>query len=174
MMRKIKYFLYIAFLTIQLSSCSRSSTTLIERDEVIKAIISYEENEPFSLIKRCKKDNKYLLYNDYNDTILLDDNFRSKVDSQINIFEIRSQYKREFVKHIDFDTNHYFTISRIKDFNNKSPCSLSFSRPIKYLGYYFCAIDFNDWASGHGTTYVLKKNFEDKFVIIYSEVMWLN
>lgn len=172
-MQKFKYLLYIAFLTNQLSACSKSTTTISERDAVIKAIISYEENNPLSLIKRCKRDNKYILYNDYNDTILLDDYFRSKVDSRINIFQIRHQYKREFVKQIDIDTNNYYTIDRINDFNNKSHCVLSFSRPVKHEGYYFCEMDFNDWASGHGTTYVLKRNSEDSMILIFHKEMWL-
>jgi hypothetical protein len=174
MMKKGIYIFYMIFLIFQLLACSRSSTTKIEREEVIKTIITYEENDPFSLINKCKRNNKYVLYNDYNDTIILDDNFRSKVDSQINIFEIKQQYKREFAKQIDIDTKQFYSIDRIKDFNNKSPCSLSFSRPIKYLGYYFSTIDFNDWASGHSTTYVLKKNTEGKFIIIFSQVMRLN
>ena len=177
-MNTYKCTLYIILILSIFIACNKDSTSRVERKEIIKTIISYEVNAPFSIIRRCKINNRYLVYNNYNNSIRLDDSLRYKVDSQIEVFEITKQYKREITKKIetDFDTNIFYLIDRNKHVDNRSPSVINMfiSKPIKYLKYYFSQLDFNDWSSGYGTKYVLKKEPNGKFIVIFSKLVWLS
>jgi hypothetical protein len=166
----MKAILLSLFLVLLFQRCNTNSGSLTvrEQDKLFHAAIKIEEDSLFSVISGAKHGFYYMVGEQFIDSIFIDSGVNI-IDKNINTQEIQRQYKRR-LKESNKLISDSFDIVRIVDFSNKSPEFLSFSKPIKYLNYYFINVSYNSWSSGYSTFLVLEKKDVGNFKLLYRRV----
>jgi hypothetical protein len=166
---KVILFSFVLFLL--LCGCRTSNNYLIteEQNKLFQIVIKIEEDSGFSLVTRAKHGFNYMVGEEFIDSIYLDSNIIHLVDKNIDLEEIQKQYKKS-IKESNKLISDSFDMVRIVQFSNKTPEFLSFSKPIKYLQYYFINIKYNSWSSGYSSFLVFEKKGSDNFKILYRSV----
>jgi len=146
-----------------------SSLPVNEQEQIFKTIIKLEEDSSWGKINAAKYGTYYLLNGQFQDSIYIDDSISYLIDKKINIQKIKEQYKIEIGKNNKLETAS-FNLLYLIEYSNKIPIFLSFSKPIKYLGYYFVNFCFFSWSSGYSSTLILVKESSGNFRIVYRKV----
>lgn len=166
-MRAILFSL-VLFLLLQRCNTNNGYLTVKEQDSLFHAVIKIEEDSLLSVISGAKHGFYYMVGEQFLDSIFIDSDVKI-IEKNINTQEIQRQYKK-MVKESNKLISDSFDIVRIIDFSNKSPEFLSFSKPIKYLNYYFVNVSYNSWSSGYSVFLVLEKKDVKEFKLIYRRV----
>jgi hypothetical protein len=166
-MRAILFSL-ILFLLLQGCSTNNDSLTVKEQDKLFRTVIKIEEDSLLSVIIGAKHGFYYMIGDQFLDSIYIDSGV-NLIDKNINTQEIQNNYKKALKENSKLISDS-FDIVHIVDFSNKSPEFLSFSKPIKYLNYYFINVSYNSWSSGYSTFLVLEKKDSDNFKLLYRRV----
>lgn len=167
--------LIVFFFCFIFLGCMRKSTTTNEKSEIITAIINEEVRIPLNETSRFLVNDKYRLYNDYNDTLYLS-NSMYKIIPDVEEKTIADHYRLNYLKNknVDFNTSKFSLIKRINNFDNKSLPSISFSLPINYKNYYLINLEYHDWSSGKLIFYVLKQTPTHEFEITLRDIIRVN
>ena len=167
----MKAILFILVLLLSLQGCrSRNEfLTIEEQDKLLNIAIKIEEDSSWSIINRARHGFYYMVKQQFLDSIFLDSSKIHLIDRNINVQEIRSQYQKA-LKESNKLISDSFDFVHIIEFTNKTPEFLSFSKPIKYLKYYFINFSYNSWSSGYKSTLILEKSGSEQYRLIYRRV----
>lgn len=162
-------FILILFFSLQGCNNHNDSFPIEEQCNLLSFVIKSEEDSSWAMITRAKHGFYYMVKDQFHDSIFFDNSDLRLIDKNINPSEIQRQYKKA-LKRNDEVVCDSFDLVRIIEFSNKSPESLSFSKPIKYLKYYFINFSYNSWSSGYSTFLVLEKIDLDNYNILCRRV----
>lgn len=171
-MRTVFLSLYLFLTLYGCETNSNNSLTTVEQNKLLQFAIKVEENSFLSVVMGAKHGFYYMVGDQFHDSIYLDSNDIHIIDKNINIQEIQKQYKKS-LKESNRLISDSFDIVHYVDFSNKSPEFLSFSKPVKYLKYYFINFSYNSWSSGYSTLLIFEKIDSDNFALLYRSVYWI-
>ena len=163
--------LFSSFFFLSLYGCKIGNNFLTteEQGKLIQFAIRVEEDSLLSVVTGAKHGFYYMVGEQFQDSIYLDSVGIEMVDKKIKIKEIQRQY-RLAIKESSKLISDSFDLVNFVDFSNKSPEFLSFSKPVKYLKYYFINISYNSWSSGYSSFLILEKKDLDNFKLVYRRV----
>jgi len=161
----------ILFFLILFLGCKTNNDILSceEQTQMFNTIIKMEKDSSFGMIVAAKYGSYFLLNDQFNDTIYLDNNTISLIDKSINFKAIQKQYRKTLNKNKRLVSDS-FNLIHLIEYSNKTPEFLSFSKPFKYLKYYFVNFRYYSWSSGYDSILILEKSGSGQFKIIYRRV----
>jgi len=170
-MKAVLVFAGIIFFSLVFIQCKNPEESISDSEEnqIFETIIKLEEDSSWGKIASAKYGAYYLLNDRFTDSIFLYDSAIHLIDNRISIVEIKEQYKNSLSKGNKLVTDS-FHLLHLKEYSSKIPEFLSFSKPIKYLEYYFVNFCFYSWSSGYKSTFVLVKDTSGKYRPIYRRV----
>ena len=168
---KVILFCLVIFLSLQGCKTNRESLSLTteEQDKILQFAVKVEKDSSWAMITRAKHGFYYMVDYQFQDSIYLDSSAIHLIDKNINVQEIKNQYKKAIKENNKLISDSFYILHSI-DFSNRYFEFLSFSKPIRYSKYYFINVSYNSWASGYSTFLILEKKDENSFNILYRQV----
>lgn len=162
-------FSLVLFLSLYGCRINNNFLTNEEQNKLLQFAIKVEEDSFLSVVAGAKHGFYYMVGDQFHDSVYLDSSDIHLLDKNINVQEIQKQYKKA-INESNKLISDSFDIVHFVDFSNKSPEFLSFSKPIKYLKYYFINFSYNSWSSGYSALLILEKNASGQFKLISRRV----
>lgn len=166
---RVILFSLVLFLSLYGCRTNNNFLTTEEQNKLLQFAIKIEEDSSLSVVTGAKHGFYYMVGEQFHDSIYLDNSIIRLLDKNIDPEEIQKQYKKS-LKQSNKLISDSFDIVRFVDFSNKSPGFISFSKPIKYLKYYFINFSYNSWSSGYSAFLVLEEKDSGNFNILYRRV----
>ena len=169
---EMKFILFGIILFVSLFGCKTGSTdslTTYEQNKLLQFAIKIEEDSLMSVIGGAKHGLYYMVGEQFQDSIYFDTAGIYLIDKNINLQEIQLKYKNEIKKCNELVSNN-FDIVRFVKFSGRSPEFLSFSKPIKYLDYYFLNLSYNSWFSGYSSFLIIEMKEKGNYKLVYRRI----
>lgn len=157
------------FISLQGCKTKNDSLPIEEQDKLLHTAIKIEEDSSWAMITEARHGFNYMVQERFLDSLFLDSSDIHLIDKSINVQAIQCQYKRA-LKESNKLISDSFDFVRVLEFSNKTPEFLSFSKPIKYLKYYFINFSYNSWSSGYSALLILEKKDSSSYNILYRKV----